>query len=103
MVLDIIVPVLRANPKTFQQENWLIDLARRWVKAGRIGWYDLPLWINKHSLWEGVNDRVPVDEANRLPASLRLIEVGRLLVSVEPPKPDKTHPILRGSFRYNGV
>lgn len=50
-----------------------------------------------------VNDRVPVDEANRLSDSLRLIRVERLLVSVEPPKPDKTHPILRGSFRYNGV
>ena len=77
----------------------------------RIGWKDLsawvdedaPLWINGYSLREGVNDRVPVDEANRLSASLRLIEVGRLLVIVEPPKPDKTHPVLRGHFRYNGV
>ena len=44
-----------------------------------------------------------VDEANRLSDSLRLIRAERLLVSVEPPKPDKTHPILRGSFRYKGV
>ncbi len=35
--------------------------------------------------------------------SLRLIKVERLLVSVEPPKPDKTPPVLRGSFRYNDV
>ena len=55
------VPVLRANPKTFQQENWLIDSARRWVQAGRIGWDDLttwidedaPLWINGHTSREG--------------------------------------------------
>ena len=46
---------------------------------------------------------MPVDEANRLSDSLRLIKVERLLVSVEPPKPDKTHPVLRGSFRYNGI
>lgn len=26
-----------------------------------------------------------------------------LLVSIEPPKPDETHPVSRGSFRYNGV
>ena len=58
LVLNIMdVPVLRANPKTFQQENWLIDSARRWVQVGRIGWEDLPtridgdapLWINGHS------------------------------------------------------
>lgn len=75
-VLDIMdVPILWANPKTFQQENWLIDSARCWVQAGRIGWEDLPLWIdddaplwinNGHSLRESVNDRVLVDKANRL-------------------------------------
>lgn len=46
---------------------------------------------------------MPVDEANRLSDSLRLIKVGRLLVSVEPPKSGKTHPVLREDFRYNGV
>ncbi len=111
LVLDIIeVPVLRANPKAFQQENWLIDSARRWVQVGRIGWEDLPtwidedalLWINGHSLREGVNDRVPVDEANRLSDSLNIIKVERLLVIVDPPKSGKTHP-MRGHFRYNGV
>lgn len=51
LVLDIIeVPVLRANPKTFQQENWLIDSARRWVQAGRIGWEDLPAWVDDDAL-----------------------------------------------------
>lgn len=47
--------------------------------------------------------RGTVAEANRLSDSLRLIRVERLLVSVEPPKPDKMHPVLRGGFRYNGV
>lgn len=46
---------------------------------------------------------MPVDEANRLSDSLRLIKVEWLLVSIEPPKPDKMHPVSRGSFRYNGV
>ena len=51
LVLDIIeVPVLRANPKTFQQENWLIDWARRWVQAGRIVWEDLPAWVDDDAL-----------------------------------------------------
>ena len=89
----------------------MIDSARRWVQVGRIGWEDLPtwidgdapLWINGHSLREGVNDRVPVDEANRPSDSLMLIKVERLLVSVDPPKSGKTHPVLRGKFRYNGV
>ena len=79
--------------------------------GAHIGWKDLPtwidegalLWVNGNSSWDGVNDRMPVDEANRLSDSLRLIRVERLLISVEPPKPDKTHPVLRGSFRYNGV
>ena len=61
------------------------------------------MWVNENSSRDGVNDRVPVAEANRLSDSSRLIREERLLVSVEPPKLDKTHPVLRGSFRYNGV
>lgn len=56
-VLDIMdVPVLWANPKTFQQENWLIDSAHRWGKAGRICWEDLPTWIDENApLWVNGN------------------------------------------------
>lgn len=53
LVLDIVeVPFLWANPKTFQQENWLLDPARRWVQSGRIGWDDLPAWVDDDApLW----------------------------------------------------
>ena len=77
-----------------------------------IRWDNLPkwidpdalLWINGHSSRDdGVNDRVQIAETNRLSDSLRLIKVDELPVSVQPTKPGKTHPVLRGSFRYNGV
>src|SRR5512145_2095239 len=55
-VFDIIdIPLLYAQPKSYQQENWLLDPAHRWEKVGRATWNDLqllvdpesPLWINE--------------------------------------------------------
>jgi len=93
-VLDIIdVPLIEARPKDYQQENWLLDSQRYWVKAGRLQWEDLsgfqdlrgPLWINGHSGYNGFNDRIPLVEAVGLRGSLKLIHVGKTTLKVFAP------------------
>ena len=111
-VLDVIdVPLLSPRPKTYQQENWLLNPGVRWVKAGKAVWNDLdamvdpdaPLWLNGYSTLAGQNDRVPIDDTNAIDNSLRLIRVSALTVTVfEPSHPSADFPILRGSFNYHG-
>ncbi|MCE2499975.1 MAG: hypothetical protein J4G13_03830 [Dehalococcoidia bacterium] len=111
-VLDVIdLPLLNPRPKTYQQENWLLDPNRRWTKVGQAAWNDLvamtdrdePLWINGHSTRGGQNDRVPLAETAAIDNSLRLIRVGALTVTVsEPSRPSADFPILRGRFNYMG-
>ena len=111
-VLDVIdVPLLNPRPKTYQQENWLLDANRHWAKVGRATWNDLPamtdrdepLWINGHSTRGGQNDRVPLAETAGIDNSLRLIRVDALTVTIsEPARPSADFPILRGSFNYFG-
>ena len=111
-LLDVVdIPALNAAPAAYQRENWRLDPARRWARAGNISQADLPawvdpdapLWTNGHSSSGGQNDRVPFDDARRLVDSLRLIRVDALQVSVlEPARPSANFPILRGRFRYNG-
>ena len=39
LVLDIIdVPLLNAQPKDFQQENWLLDPDQYWRRVRRVRW-----------------------------------------------------------------
>ena len=111
-ILDIVdVPLLNFHPKDYQQENWRLDPARRWVKVGNITWAELaqfedaaaPLWINGCSSRNGYNDCVPESDAVSLTDSLRLIRVGGLTVTVsEPSRPSANYPILRGRFNYFG-
>lgn len=83
-VLEVIdVPVLRAKPRDYQQENWLLDPKRRWSKVDTIArnllsaWVDPvdALWHNGHSSSSGLNNRVPEDDAKALRNSLLLIPV----------------------------
>ena len=93
-VLDVIdVPVLEPRPASFQSENWLIDPEYYWEKVGRLSWFDLPaladpaeaLWLDGHSTYHGVNDRIPLDVADSVTDSLRLVHVDRLALSVFKP------------------
>lgn len=112
-LLDIVeLPVRDAVPAAYQSENRRLDPSRRWAKTGRIGWNDLPqwvdpdapLWTDGHSSAAGQNDRIPVSDVGRHTDSLRLIKVDNLLVSVmERSRPSNLYPVLRGSFRYNGA
>lgn len=90
-VMDVIdVPLLTAKPRGYKLENWLLDATRRWTKVGRAEWKDLarltdpitPLWFNNHHTFHGLNDEIPLELANTLSGSLRLIRVDHLTLRV---------------------
>ena len=112
-VLDVMdVPVLEARPVGCQTENWLLDPQRYWEKVGRLSWLELPLladtdtslWVDGHSTYNGVHDKIPIETAQRLENSLRLIRVDKLGLSVF--KPDEAFGNMKrrvqGRFVYGG-
>lgn len=112
-VLDVMdVPVLEARPVGCQTENWLLDPKRYWEKVGRLSWLELPLladtdaslWVDGHSTYNGVHDKIPIETAQRLENSLRLIRVDKLGLSVF--KPDEAFGNMKrrvqGRFVYGG-
>lgn len=110
-VLDIIdVPLLEPRPKGYQQENWLLDPDRYWVKIGRAAWTALqplagpagPLWINGYSTYNGLNDKIPLSHADDLDNSLRLIRVDHLTLSVFESGLGKPKRRVQGRFRHEG-
>ena len=93
-VLDIIdLPLLQPRAKGYQQENWLLDPSRYWIKTDRLRREQLerladpvePLWINGHHTYNGLNDKIPLLLASGLKTSLRLVRVDRLTLSVFTP------------------
>ncbi len=93
-VLDVIdVPVLEPRPIDHQTENWLLDPEHYWEKVGRLSWFDLPvladlvapLWLDGHSTYHGLNDKIPLDVAGSVGDSLKLIHVDELELSVFKP------------------
>ncbi len=113
-VLDIInVPLLKSAPKGCQRENWLLDPDEYWVKIGKVTWRDLgrladspaKLWINSHSTYNGLNDKVPLSLADGLDTSLCLVRVNRVTLSVFKPGEAFGNPKRRvqGRFRHEGT
>lgn len=108
-LLDIVeIPVLRARPKHHQAENWLLDPARRWRRAGRFaGNLSIledaadALWENGHSSKIGMNDRIPQALAHSMSDSLRLIEVERLSLWVCAPGEAFGNPRKRVQGRFS--
>lgn len=93
-VLDIIdVPVIRAVPRTYQQENWLLDPDYYWSRVSYSSWDRLdallpapePLWSSDFNTYHGMNDRVPLPVADGLRSSLRLVRVSSLSLLVFAP------------------
>ena len=95
-VLDVIdVPVLKPCPRParYQTENWLLDPQYYWEKVGRLSWFDLPaladavapLWLDGHSTYHGLNDKVPEEMADSVGDSLKLVHVDTLELSVFKP------------------
>ena len=98
-LLDVIdIPVLDAQPKDHQQENWLLDSSCRWARVRRADSAELeqmldrvsPLWTDGHG---GRNDRIPASLTHTLESSLRLIKVDSWDIEVSEQR-------LRGHFRY---
>ena len=114
-VLDIIdVPLLRARPRTYQSENWILDPSIRWRLVRRAGWDELrqfadnpeTLWKNGASTQRGENDRLPQEDADKMPGSLYLIHVEDLTLHVFVPGADfgdKGPRRVHGAFSHRGV
>ncbi len=93
-VLDVVnIPLLEARPEDWQTENWLLDPEYYWEREGTYSWFDLPrladpvepLWIDGHSTWNGMNDKIPLELARPLSSSLQLIHVAGLGLDVFSP------------------
>ncbi len=90
-ILDVIdVPLREPLPQPCQPENWLLDPEYHREKSGRLSWFDLPaladpaapLRADGCSSYEGRNDRVPLDAADSIGDSLRLLRIDDLALSV---------------------
>ena len=114
-VLDIIdVPLLQPSPgpATFQSENWLLDPEYYWEKVGRLSWSDLPLladpvsplWLEGHGTYHGLNDKIPLELADSVGDSLKLIHVSELQFSVFRPGEafGNSKRRVQGRFRHAG-
>lgn len=114
-VLDVIdVPLLKAKPKSHQQENWLLNPRLYWTRERRASVKEVhqlvdpikELWDNGYSSRSGHNNRVPELVARELTYSLCLVEVSELTLhvySVSSPYPDSVRRRMNGSFSYYGV
>lgn len=77
------IPLLEPRPRTYQQENHLLDDKHYWRKVVAASWHDVrsaldqapaALWENHHSSFNGVNDYVPLERAETFDRSLYLVE-----------------------------
>ena len=113
-VLDVIdVPVLEpASCRDYQTENWLLDPGYYWEKAGRLSWFDLPvladpvapLWLDGHSTYHGLNDKIPLELADSVRDSLKLVRVDTLQLAVFKPGEafGNTKRRVQGRFMHAG-
>jgi hypothetical protein len=108
-LLDIIdVPLLEPRARTYQSENWLLDPNSYWVRLGRASWDEAAahceapgaLWINGHSTYAGLNDRVPLQLANQLASSLRLVATEQVRLHVFAPGGQFGNPKRRVQARF---
>ena len=115
-VLDIMdVPLLEPSPEParYQSENWLLDPEYYWEKVGRLSWFELPaladpvspLWLDGHSTYHGQNDTIPLELADSVGDSLKLIHVDSLQLSVFKPGEafGNTKRRVQGRFRHAGT
>ncbi len=108
-VLDVIdVPLREPRPRDYQAENWLLDPAYYWQRAGRVSRTEIQkyverpdtLWINGYHTKTGRNDRIPLNLAKRVESSLRLIRVGALTLAVSAPSAAFGNPKRRVQGRF---
>jgi hypothetical protein len=90
---DVIeVPLLEHRPRAYQQENYLIDDTRHWVRSRRAMWSELDaaldpepqvLWQGGYSSSNGLNDRIPEERAGILDRSLYLLKLRSCRIQVQ--------------------
>ncbi len=90
--LDVItIPLIKHFPHHYQQENHLIDDGYYWKKERTVEWDELgsiadrapnEIWVNGHSSYNGINDRIPENIAISLKSSLLLVQPDTLAISV---------------------
>ena len=111
--LDVIdVPLLEARPGDYQTENWLLDPGSYWEKVGRLSTFDLPaladpvapLWIDGHSTYNGLNDKIPIAAIGSVTGSLRLLHSDQLQLTVCRPGEafGNNKRRVQGRFRHAG-
>lgn len=111
-LLDVLtIPMLEPRSNAYQTENHLIDDGMHWAKVDRLGWNDLgkladqqrgPLWLNGDSSYNGLNDRIPLAQAEKLKGSLLLIEPESLSIRVAVEGMEHRKRRVRACFRYSG-
>lgn len=112
--MDIIeIPMLAPVPRTYQQENHMIDADQYWVKKGVASWSDLgsmkdtpqTLWANESGTYHGRFDRVAAATAAGLATSLYLIQPTNVTIIVLAPSAAFGDPkrAVRADFHYRGV
>ena len=112
-VLDVIdVPVVEPRPQSFQSENWLLDPEYYWERVGKLSWFDLPvhadpaagLWHDGYNTYHGRNDKIPLEIAESLRDSLKLVHVDGLQLSVFKPGEafGNTKRRVQGRFSHKG-
>lgn len=109
-VLDLVtIPLAAHKPHIFQTENYLIDPTKRWVKKGQVGQERLPqlcdrvssLWVDGYSSANGINDRVPLEKAEReVKSSLLMVKPIQLRLKIG--YEGNTRKI-RAGFEHNGT
>ena len=112
-VLDVVnVPLLESRPSDYQTENWLLDPECYWEKVGRLSAFDLPaladpvapLWIDGHSTYNGLNDKIPMAAIDSVTSSLRLLHSDQLRLTVCRPGEafGNNKRRVQGRFRHAG-
>ena len=113
-LLDILqVDFVEPKPVEFQTENHVIDTERPWRQSGTVDTDTVvdaiddldKLWINGHSTGNGINDRVPAEEAAQFSHSLMLIRPEQFEIRVQTegggmyPRKKK----VRAAFNFKGA
>lgn len=111
-VLDIIdIPLIKAKPKGYQQENWLLDPDKYWALRGRATLTQVrvlvdpvsALWDNDSSTVSGLHDRISLTAIRSVRNSLRLIQVPRVKLKVFRQNYGDQKLRVQGCFDYGGV
>lgn len=93
-LLDVMeVPLIAPKPRSYQQENWLLDPDQYWQRVAQLTWNGLGaladpvgrLWVDGDSTYNGLNDRIPLAQASRIRSSLILVRVDCMTLSVFKP------------------